>query len=184
MENQYARRNFLKNVALASSGVAFLSSTSILSAFNGNNSPFEGYNPYAEQKTDLRTSTLFGKHVTVKGKIFDKTNLKENASATVEVWHLSPNSKNYKHQAKMKVDANGNYNFITDYPNREEGKYSKIYFKVTSNDKIYFTELNICSNNAYINDKHFKDNIVLENNLFPTHKTSDNLTTINFNIAI
>jgi hypothetical protein len=184
MKNLYERRNFLKNITIAASGVAFLSSTSMLQAFNKNDSPFEGYNSNFEEKTDLRTSIFNNKFVTVKGKIFDKNNLSEKSESLIEIWHLSPNSKNFNHKAKMKVNANGEYSFITDYPNREEGKYTKIYFKVTNGDTAYFTELNICGNNAYINDKHYDENIMLGENLFPTHKVYNNNTTINFNIAV
>lgn len=184
MENLYERRNFLKNIALAASGVAFLSSTSMVQAFNKKESHFEGYSSNFDEKTDLRSSIFNQNFITVKGKVFDKIFLSENSSSVIEVWHLSPKSKKFNHKAKMKVNANGEYSFITDYPNREEGKYTKIYFKVTNNDKVYFTELNICSNNAYINDKHYDENKMLGDKLFPTHKVVNNHTTINFNIAV
>jgi hypothetical protein len=184
MENMYARRSFLKNVALAGSGVAFLSSTSILQAFNGSECPFDGYNPYAEQKADIRLSTLFGNHVKIEGQIFDKISLNEISTATVEVWHLSPDSQKYRHQAKLIVNQNGAYSILTDLPNKEQGKLPKVFFKITVNDRVYFTELAIASNNAYINHKHYEDNLVLGEKLFPTHQVKNNVTTIKFNIAV
>jgi hypothetical protein len=183
MENMYARRNFLKNAALASSGILFLSSTTMVRAFE-NQCPFEGYNPYSEDKTDSRVSSLFGNHVVIKGKVFDKMSLKEVSTAKVEVWHLSPNSTSYGHQAKMKVTPDGEFNFITDFPNRETGKFPKVYFKVTSNDKVYFTELSLTADNAFINNKHFEENLVLGKNLLPTNRLVDNVPTITFNIAV
>ena len=183
MENMYARRNFLKNAALASSGVLFLSSTSMVRAF-ANDCPFDGYNPYTEDKTDTRASSLFGNHVVIKGKIFDKMSLKELSTAKVEVWHLSPNSKRYNHQAKMKVTPNGEFNFITDFPNREKGKFPKVYFKVTSHGKVYFTELSLTKDNAFIDSKHFQENLVLGKKLLPTNRVVNNVPTITFNIAV
>lgn len=183
MENLYARRNFLKNVALVTSGVAFLSSTSVLQAFN-NECPYEGYNPYSEEKTDLRISTLFGNHITVQGKIFDKQNLKELTSATIEVWHMSPNSTKFRHQAKMNVSNNGEFNFITDFPNKEQGKYAKVYFKVSANNRVYFTELSVTKDNAFINGKHYEENKMLGNDMFPTNRLISNQQIITFNIAV
>lgn len=184
MENLYARRNFLKNVALTSTGVLFLSSTSILQAFNKKECPFEGYNPYSEEKTDLRKFLLTDNHVTIKGKIFCKSTLKELSNATIEVWHLSPNSKRYGHQAKLKVNSNGEYSFITDFPNKEIGKYAKVYFKITNDNKVTFTELSITNDNAFINNKHYQDNIQLGDYLFPTNKTISNQKIITFNNLI
>lgn len=184
MENLYARRNFLKNVALATSGIAFLSSTTVLEAFNNDECPFEGYNPYAEQKTDLRVSTLFGNHITVKGKIFDRQTLRELPSAVVEVWHMSPQSTKFRHQAKMNVSNNGEFNFITDFPNKEQGKYAKVYFKIATNNKVYFTELSVTNDNAFINEKHFEENQVLGNQMFPTNRMINNEQIITFNIAV
>jgi hypothetical protein len=184
MENVYARRNFLKNVALVSTGVAFLSSTTIGNAFSKEECPYDGYNPYAAAKADMRLSSLFGNHVKIEGQIFDKISLNEISTATVEVWHLSPDSQKYRHQAKLKVNQNGAYSILTDLPNKEQGRLPKVFFKITVNDRVYFTELAIASNNAYINHKHYEDNLALGSELFPTHQVNNNLTTIKFNIAV
>lgn len=184
MENLYARRNFLKNVALAGSGVAFLSSTSILQAFNGSDCPYEGYNPYSEEKTDLRTSVFLGNHITITGTVFSKLNLMAASQAKVEVWHLSPNSKNYRHQAKINVNQNGEYTFITDFPNRESGRYAKVFFKITEGTKVTFTELSLSDSNAYVNHKHYAEHIELGNDMFPTTKTINNQKIITFNNLI
>ena len=180
MENLYARRNFIKNVAITTTGVALLSSTSIMQAFNGNESPFEGYNPYAEDKTDLRKFSFIENSITIKGNLYNKANLKELSKATIEVWHLSPNSKKYNHQAKMKVNEKGEYTFITDFPNNETGKYPKVFFKISTNEKTYFTSLSLTKDNAFIDHKHYEDNFVLGDKLFPTNKQE----TITFNIAV
>jgi hypothetical protein len=184
MENVYARRNFIKNIALTTTGVALLSSSSIAQAFTGNESPFEGYNPYSEEKTDLRKFSLFENSVTVKGTLFNKSNLKELSKATIEVWHLSPNSKKYNHQAKMKVNDKGEYSFITDFPNNETGRYPKVFFKITTNEKTYFTSLSLTKDNAFIDQKHYEENTVLGEKLFPTNKQINNQATVTFNIAV
>jgi len=183
MENLYARRNFLKNVALVTSGVALLSPT-IVQAFNTVECPYEGYNPYSQEKSDLRVSTLFGNHIVVKGKVFDKNNLKELSNATLEVWHMSPNSSKFRHQAKLKVNSSGEFNFITDFPNREQGKFAKVYFKVSTTDRVYFTELSVTKDNAFINEKHFEENKALGDHRFPTNRLENNQQTITFNIAV
>ncbi len=184
MENLYARRNFLKNVGLAASGVAFLSSTSVLQAFDKNDCPYEGYNPYAEEKTDIRKSVFSGNHITVKGKVLTKSNLAPASDATIEVWHLSPNSTKYRHQAKMKVNQDGEYSFLTDFPEKEKGRYAKIFFKVSQGNNITFTELSLTEDNAYINHKHFADHLGLKEQMFPTNKTINNEKVITFNTLI
>lgn len=183
MENLYARRNFLKNVALATSGVAFLSSTSILQAFNGNEGPYEGYNPFSEEKTDLRLSAFSGNHITIKGKVFNKSG-SAVSQAKVEVWHLSPDSDKFRHQAKMNVDKNGEYSFITDFPDRQPGRYPKIYFKISQGNNVTFTELSLTETNAYINHRHYAQNQVLGNAMFPAEEKIGNQRVVTFNTVV
>jgi protocatechuate 3,4-dioxygenase beta subunit len=184
MENVYARRNFIKSVAITTTGVALLSSTSIMQAFNGNESPFEGYNPYAEEKTDLRKFSFIENSIIVKGTLFDKSSLQQLSKATVEVWHLSPNSKKYNHQAKMKVNEKGEYSFITDFPNNETGRYPKVFFKISTNEKTYFTSLSLTKDNAFIDQKHYEENSVLGEKRFPTNQQINNQATVTFNIVV
>ena len=91
---------------------------------------FRGYNPYAESKTDLRASKWFGNHLMVSGKVYKKNNQIPMEELRLEVWHLSPNSTKYRHQAKLITNEAGEYSFITDFPGREAGKMSRIYFKL------------------------------------------------------
>lgn len=183
MENVYARRNFLKNVALATSGVAFLSSTSILQAFNKDGCPYEGYNPYSEEKADLRSSVLFGNHITIKGKIFSRSNTPASQT-TLEVWHLSPGSEKYRHQAKVRVNQDGEYSFVTDFPNREKGKYPKVFFRISNGTQVTYTELSLTENDAFINHKHYDENRELGADMFPTLKTVNNQKVVTFNTLI
>lgn len=184
MKNIPSRRLFLRKSAIATTGVVLLSSSSIANTLSNNNSPFDGYNPYSEEKTDLRTSSLFGKHVTVKGKIYDKTGNSPVSNAKLEVWHLSPNSTKYKHQAKFKTNNFGEYSFISDFPNREPGKMSRIFFKVSYNTSSYFTELLVNDFGAHITHKHWEENNQLGAKLFPIKTGTLNFLKIQFNISI
>ncbi len=184
MEYKSSRRIFLRNSAIATTGIAFLSSTTFANSLTSKTSPFEGDNPYAEEKTDLRSSSLFGKHITVKGKIFDSTGTFVLSNVTVEVWHLSPNSRKFKHKAKLKTNVLGAYFFVTDFPNKEIGKCSRIYFKVSNGTSNYFTELLITNSDAYISEKHWEENNQLGENLFPIKEGTINSSTITFNRSI
>ncbi|WP_415374165.1 twin-arginine translocation signal domain-containing protein [Patiriisocius sp. Uisw_017] len=183
MTNTTSRRSFMQKTAIATTGLAFLS-PSIVSAFT-NNCPYEGYNPYADTKTDFRTVTL-GEHVRVKGTIYNKKSLIPIADATVEVWHLSPNSTKFRHRGKLKTNEDGTYNFITDLPNKENAKMRRIYFKVSHKNTSYFTELLLVpiTSSAYITSKHWEENQELGEKVLPVSKKLLNTTTINFNVSI
>lgn len=179
MKKSTSRRLFLQKTAMATTGLALVSSN-VFSAF-ASETPYDGYNPYSEEKTDLRT-TIFGKHVHVQGTLYDKTGSIPIEGATVEVWHMSPNSKKYRHRAKFKTDANGTYSFITDFPNHEIASTARIYFKVNHGNGSFFTELAVGESGAYISSKHWEENQQLGKKLFPTTETFLNTTTINFNL--
>ncbi len=169
---------------MATTSITLLSSTSVLHAFTNEECPFNGYNPYAEETTDLRSSTLGGKHITVKGNIYDSMGTFTIPDAKIEVWHLSPNSTKYRHRSKLKTNSAGEYKFITDFPNREKGKSAKIYFKVSNNETSYFTELSLNNQGAYISGKHWEKNNQLGKRLFPQKETFLGQSTITFNISI
>ena len=76
----------------------------------------------------------------------------------LEVWHLSPNSTKFKHKAQLKTNENGEYQFITDFPNKEVGKMPRIYFKISTNNDSYFTEVSITDFGAYVSDIHWTRN--------------------------
>ena len=183
MEKITPRRSFLGKCLMATASLAFISSTATLKAFTGNDSPYMGYNPFPEEKTDLRT-TVFGKHISVKGTIYDKTGSITLPNVKVEVWHLSPNSSKYRHRTKLKTDSAGEYQFITDFPNKEKGKNPRIFFKISTDDQSYFTELLITNSDAHITGKHWEENRQLGDKLFPKKETSLDQSTITFHITI
>lgn len=181
MKNATSRRLFLQNSAMATTGIALLS-TGIVNALTNEN-PYEGHNPFAEEKTDLRT-TIFGEHIRVRGIIYDETGSIPVEDATIEVWHLSPNSNKFRHRTKLCTNSTGEYNFITDFPNNEPGYTSKIYFKITHNHSSYFTDLSLNSFGVYISSKHWEENQSLGKKLFPKEKKNFGTRQINFNISI
>lgn len=181
MNTSTSRRLFLQKSAVATTGLVFLSS-SIVNAMN-TACPYEGYNPYAEEITDLRTS-LFTKHVRVKGVLYDKSGMNPLKDATVEVWHLSPNSNKYRHRAKLKTNSAGEYNFITDFPNREKGEARKIYFKVTTPERTQFSDLVLSKTDAYISSKHWEQHNGLGEKMFPSIKQNLNTSIVTFNLSI
>jgi hypothetical protein len=183
MKNLPSRRLFLRNSAIATTSIALFSSSTFATTFTSNDSPFDGYNPYAEEKSDLRTSS-FGKYLQLKGQIFDATGTFTLANAAIEVWHLSPNSKKFKHRAKLKTDKLGEYSFITDFPNKEIGKCARIYFKVSNSTKEYFTELIVTDFGAHISSKHWEQSNQLGDKLLPFKEGSLASSTITFNISI
>lgn len=184
MEKNYPRRLFLGKSLLAATGLICVPTGTIAKELGSNSVPFKGYTPYTDVKTDLRTSFL-GKEVSVSGKIYDATGKSTIPNALIEVWHLSPEKKVYKHRGKMFTDDDGRYQFITDWPNREPGKQHRIYFKVSNAKKIIFTELLFNDFGAHITDKHWEQNQQLAENLrFPKFSTFLNKSTIDFNFSI
>lgn len=182
MKNPSPRRAFLKKSVLATTGITLLS-TEVIHALTSDLAPFEGYNPYAEEKTDIRKS-IFGDHISISGTIFDESGHSPLAHAQVEVWHLSPSSTSYKHRAKLTCDESGNYHFRTDFPNKTKGKSARIYFKVSKGASTYFTELVLSPYGAFITDKHWKENHQLKNKVFPKLKEQLLEKKIAFNISL
>ncbi len=184
MEKNYPRRLFLGKTLLAATGLICVPTGAIAKEFDSHSAPFKGYSSFTDLKTDLRTSFL-GKEVSVSGKIYDVTGKTTIPNALIEVWHLSPEKKNYKHRGKMFTDDDGNYTFITDWPNRALGKQRRIYFKVSKNNNVVYTELIFNDFDAHITDKHWEQNQQLaENKRFPKFDTFLNKSTINFNFTI
>jgi len=181
MKESTSRRLFLQKSAMATTGLALLSS-GVANAFSSE-IPYHGYNPYSEEKTDIRT-TIFEKHVRVKGTVYDKTGTTPLPNALVEVWHLSPNSSKYRHRTKLRTDNQGRYNFITDFPNRETAQVSRIYFKLSHNGNSNYTELAVDQTGASVTSKHWEENQHLGNKIHPSSENFLQTTTINFNVSI
>lgn len=181
MKESTSRRLFLQKSAMATTGLALLSS-GVANAFS-NEIPYPGYNPYSEENTDLRTS-LIGEHVYIKGILYDKSGVTPVSGAVIEVWHLSPNSGKFRHRAKLTTDNQGAYQFITDFPKREIAKTPQIFFKISHKDRISFTELALDHSGGYITSKHWEENQLLRDKLFPTMRKFLNTSIINFNLLI
>ena len=139
---------------MASAGLACITPATSLKAFTANDSPFKGYNPFAEEKKDLRVYP-FGEHLEVFGAVYDASGQQTLEGAKIEVWHLSPNSEKFRHRAKLTTDSRGAYRFITDKPNREYGKHYKVFFRVSCQGESFFTELSYNNTQAFISSKHW-----------------------------
>lgn len=180
MKNKTSRRLFIRNSTLATLGISLFSPTIFANTLINDTS----LSVNLDKSTDLRVSSLFGKHVTVKGKIFDSKGVTPISNAIIEVWHLSPNSKNKKYNTKIETNELGEYSFITDFPNKEKGKSPRIYFKVSNGTKEYATELVLTDFGADITGEHWEKNKQLGKKLYPIKEGSKNSSKITFNISI
>jgi len=181
-----SRRSFIAKTSMALAGTALLSSTASFASVFSKKVPFEGYDPLMGYKNDLRTF-LSGKTLEITGTLFTNENnqLLPCNEATVEVWHLSPNSKEFYHRGKFKTNDKGEYTFWTDMPHRKEGQKARIFFKATSQGKSLFTELVLDNHFAYISHSHWEYNHFLGKHLFPSLKTSSPQTgEVTFNFII
>ncbi|HAT63645.1 hypothetical protein KXJ69_13465 [Aureisphaera sp. CAU 1614] len=183
MKENISRRIFIRKSAVATTGLALVASSTPLLAFSESNSPYKGYNPFAEEKNDLRTNP-FGKHIAVSGKIFSSDGETILPNTSVEVWHLSPDSKKFRHNAKIKTNESGEYYFITDLPYKEKNVPRNIFFKVTNNSESYFTKLYILSNTAYFNSQHWEENQNLGKHLATLSESTNTQMSIQFNISL
>ncbi|MCW5520265.1 hypothetical protein J1N09_10475 [Aureitalea sp. L0-47] len=181
MKISTSRRLFMSKSALAATGIAFISSNTI-NAFVSD-CPYEGYNPFAEEKTDLRT-TIFGDHVTVQGVIYDSSGSTPLKNAEIEVWHRSASSLKFRNRGKLKTNHSGEYKFITDIPGRKEQSSPRIYFKVSHQGKVVFTEILINVHGVFITSDHFNSQSALGSKLLPSSSRSNGNSEINFNISI
>ena len=179
-----SRRSFLGKTSAVVAGIALFSSTKTFAKLLDRTSPFEGYNPFIEEKTDLRTGSSLDKTLKISGQVYTSDGTQTISNARIEVWHLSPGSEKYKHRGYFFSNDEGQYTFHTDFPNRTEGKKPRIFFKSTSGSKIDFTELILDDNHAHISDTHWEKNKVLKRKLFPTYNKSLFETKIQFNFTI
>lgn len=102
--------------------------------------PYNGYQPLAVLKNDLRKNSS-GNNVIINANITDQSGRFEVVGAGVEVWHLSNPTDGYSHRAKLISDENGFIRFQTDLPARELGKSFRIYFKISIGERSYYTKL-------------------------------------------
>jgi hypothetical protein len=180
MKYSTSRRLFLAKSALLTTGLALIPSSTLTA--NSKECPFEGYNPYADFKSDIRKQ-FFGKELEVSGVLYNKDG-SPVPYAVLEIWHLSPESKKFRHRTKVRTNENGEYKLITDFPAREEAQSARVYFKISNNNKSRYSELVVSEFGGYITSTHWQENRELGDKLFPTSDKFLNKTSINFNISI
>lgn len=184
MSTTRSRRLFIKKTLLTAFGLATVPSKILASPSIRNSSLFEGNNPPATHISDLRIFPPSDKQITVRGCVYDKTGERPLANASIELWHLSPNSNKFNHRAKLTSNENGEYLLKTDFPNKEEGKITRIYFKVSHGSHSYYTELLVSDFGANITGDHWEKNKQLEMKLFPQKTGKINASTVIFNLSI
>lgn len=180
MKATTSRRSFLAKSAIISTGLALIPSE-ILTASNSA-CPYQGYNPYAEFSTDIRKH-LFGKQLTISGILFDKFK-QPISNAEIELWHLSPTLKKFRHRTKLKTNELGEYVVKTDFPARAEAQTARVYFRIQKGDSVQYTELAVDETGANITSKHWEENQHLNKDLFPHSRPIWNGLHINFNLSI
>ena len=121
----------------------------ILSASVADRSPYDGYIPLAPLKCNL-TRSREGEQLVIYGRIFDKSGKWPLGNAGVEIWHLTPGTKEFNHRAKLISDSTGTFRLTTDMPARMEGQNFKIYFKIRIGVKSYFTHLSFNHSMAFL----------------------------------
>ena len=109
-------------------------------AKEGDVSPFRGYIPLSPVKSDLRKSTE-EEYLIIHGRILDKTGTWPVGNASIEVWHLTQGTMEFRHRAKLSSEPSGAFQLITDLPARQRGHSFKIYFKITVGVNTYYTRL-------------------------------------------
>ena len=85
---------------------------------------------------------------------------------------------------KVYVNEKGEYNILSEVPEREPGKLPRFYLRVVSPDNSYVTELITHNFGAYISDKHWTLNKQLGERVFPQQQKFADYTNLIFNLSI
>lgn len=181
MKNSFSRRRFIQNVSTVTAGLAAVSAVPAFTS--ASKEQFNSYVPGAPFSNDLRTNNPLCPQVKVEGKIQSNRDI-SMSDVQLEVWHLSPDSKQYGHRATIKVESDGSYQFLTDYPNNETGKQPCIHFRIGHSTDSYDTKLIIGKDFAFITDDHWLRNHKTVKNLFPKKKRELNQIRIKFDLSI
>ena len=121
----------------------------ILLASAADSSPYDGYIPLAPLKSHLARSRR-AEQLVIYGRIFDKSGKWPAGNAGVEIWHLTPGTKEFNHRAKLISDSTGAFQLTTDMPARIAGQNFKIYFKIRIGVKSFFTYLSFNHSMAFL----------------------------------
>ena len=125
------------------------SSFNKLLAREADESPYNGYIPLSPIKSDLRKSSS-QEYLLIRGKIFDKSGSWPVGNAGIEVWHLTPGTRDFKHRAKLISDSTGAFQLITDLPARQPGHNFKVFFKISVGVITYYTHLSFNHSMAWL----------------------------------
>ena len=178
------RRLFISKLSYALIGTTILSSQLSYAFITNTDAPFEGYEPCLDDTTDLRSFNSPDKTLNIIGTVYGKDGLSLKPNARIEVWHLSPGSSEYDHRGAFNSSANGAYAFRTELPNRMKGKMPRIFFKISHEGSVVYTELILNTHKAYISHEHWENHKSLKERLFPIDKNNGLEREIQFNVTV
>lgn len=177
-----SRRSFFKNVSMFSIGTILIPSVFVHES-KAEVTPVMNANMDFANTADIRTSGMHNKHLVVGGVVYDKTGLVPHSNATVEVV-LQPSVLQSKKKIRLATNNKGEYQFLLDFPEREEGKSPRLNFNVSSNNNFYSTELIVTDFDVHISGEHWEHNKQLGNKLFPRKQTFADHSEVLFNLSV
>jgi protocatechuate 3,4-dioxygenase beta subunit len=176
---RYSRRNFCKNSAYL--GIGLVLSPSIIHAQT---------NDLVGNKALILTKRA-QKVVKVSGKI-RYNDLSPIQNTIVEIWHnhSESNPSSFEYEGKLQTDADGNYSFETDFPEKhfEQGYFNtrRIYFKFKDqNGAEFLTKLHFgYDGKAFVDNFHVNNVPDKFKLILPKTKFEENLFTVQFDIYL
>ena len=151
------RRQFIKNLSLATFSVGLFPSTLISSTHKGQQilaceettkdyygvGPFYTENPPDISESQLAKETEKGKRMVISGRVTNLDCTEMIAEATIDIWHADDtgayDNSGYNLRGKLKTNSQGFYSFETikpgKYLNGNEFRPSHIHFKITPSGK-------------------------------------------------
>lgn len=175
-----SRRSFCKNAVYLGIGLSFSPLT-----IHARNNQANG-----NKVLNLKKGT--GKIINISGKLCYE-DLSPAKNTMIEIWHNNSESKplKFEYEGKLMTDAEGNYSFETDFPEKyfEDGssKMRRIFFKIKGNNgkevltKLYFGE----TGKAFVDGFHIGyTHQDLRAELPKTKKENEDYSKIQFNIYL
>lgn len=175
-----SRRSFFRNASKLAVGIT----VAPMVLFANENSNALSHDIAPKNQLDLRTHLGIKRHITIQGKVFDKSGMLPKANARIKV--LMTDIPKYQLESCSEVITNrdGEYLFTLDFPKKVKGKAPRVNFNVSYEDNDYTTELIVGNSDAYITGEHWELNHQLGDNLFPKKEDFSNYSVVSFNLAI
>ncbi len=175
------RRNFLGNATKLFTGLLLVPGVFIS---NSTAADTRWNSLQTAHKADLRSSGILGKHIVVKGNIYDKAGVITQPGVTIEVQNSSSTLLQSKKGTMVTSDENGEFELLLDMPERKQGRAPRVKFHISNGINAYSSEVIVTKNDAQISDKHWERNHQLGDKLFPVKEDFSNHTVIFINLSI